>query len=502
MKRWAEDERAPASVRALLDGAAEATAEAPPFARARVFERVKPRARTSRAWIAAPVLAVALAIFVWMPVRTEVGTVVRVVGDVHVETRPDGTLARAVSEAGGTIELASLGTLELVPETEIRRRAGDASAWRFEVARGALRSDVPQVARVGGYAVIAAEHEVRVVGTRFSVARGPEDVVTVEVTEGVLRVEAPGVDRRVEAPGRYVSASAVTAGNASVREVVTGDSARAHANAWWPDESVADREERLAVRADGEARRAVRGGGEDRPAVRADREDRLAVHADGEERRASLGPPVDEPADASTARADDAPASPEVAMAAYRAALEAPPEQAARRLVVVAETYPAVRELALHRAARLLKDAGECGAALPRYEALLDEFSEGGLDLERRLDRAECLRATGRNVALAAALDDLEGRDLDRARRAELALMRADLARRRGDLEGVLRVVRAVPTDVPAAETATFLEAWALLELDRTEDARVALARYASRWPEGRHAATARAWLERFARKK
>ncbi len=534
MKRWVEDDRAPVAVRALLEEAAEATAEAPPFAKARVFERVRPRSRGSRAWIpvAATAAAAVIAAVVWAPTPREVGTVARVTGDVRVETRPDGTLARAVSEAGGAIELASLGTLEFEPQTEIERGDEDAhAAWRFAVTRGALTSDVPRVARVGGYAIVAGDHEVRVVGTRFSVTRGPDDAVTVEVAHGVVRVVGPGVDRRVAAPGRYASARlAARAGGRD--EGPRGDPMRSMAEAVRADgedetSRVADAERDATEARAGDAGRRVdevaRAAVADRRANGTNETDRTGdaagprdavPDADAEAHDAATDaedatrldpatePTAAAPHDAAPTEAPDPDAAHRVAMDAYRDALDADPEEAARRLVVVAETHPVVRELALHRAARVLKDAGACGPALPRYEALIEEFADSALDLERRFDRAECLREMKRGVALAAALDDLERRPIDRARRAELSLMRAELARERGDLEGVLRAARNVPDDVAAAETATFLEAWSLLELDRTDEARTALARYARRWPQGRHAATARAWLKRFEEEK
>ncbi|MEQ8977513.1 MAG: tetratricopeptide repeat protein [Deltaproteobacteria bacterium] len=377
---------------------------------------------------------------------------------------------------------------------------------------------------------------------------GRGDYVEVDVAHGTVRVLGPEVDTQVAAPGRYASSRWALAdapdgadgadGADGVDGSGTKDGAGIDDGASLEDGALAqarDHGRAPAVRGrrrtpERESQRGAHGAkgsassaaedsapsaGEDTAPNAAEApapsaaEDDAGSAPDAEAAEAPCAP--DEPAagvsaagnsrnldarddcgDAEEARN----AARRAAMLAYRAALEAPPEEAARRLVVVAEEHAVVREVALHRAARLLKHAGQCGAALPRYEALLDEFPDGALDLERRIDRVECLRTMSRTVALRAALDDLERRDLPRTRRAEVTLMRAELAREAGDVERALAAARAVPSDTPAAANAKFLEAWALLNLGRQDEARTALRSYLDRWPAGRHAAEARAWIE------
>ncbi|MEQ8977514.1 MAG: hypothetical protein RL846_06275 [Deltaproteobacteria bacterium] len=156
MRRWIEDD-APAGVRELLDGASAATAEAPPFARERVFERIAPRRRSAaKPLVFAAAATAAMAIVLLRPSAT--GVVEEVTGDVVVVARDDGTLQRASADRGGRVVLAELGTIELGPETEVVRRDADSVRWRFALARGAVTSDVPGVQRIGGFAVHAGAY--------------------------------------------------------------------------------------------------------------------------------------------------------------------------------------------------------------------------------------------------------------------------------------------------------------------------------------------------------
>ncbi|MBI4231240.1 MAG: FecR domain-containing protein [Planctomycetes bacterium] len=107
----------------------------------------------------------------------------------------DSRGGRIVSALGETLRLGDGTELALASGThvaDVARRPGERRRIRLE--RGALAAQVPHGG--GGFVVETAAMDVRVLGTAFSVRTAVlssgEAVASVEVSEGVVRVEAQG----------------------------------------------------------------------------------------------------------------------------------------------------------------------------------------------------------------------------------------------------------------------------------------------------------------------
>jgi len=148
-------------------------------------------------------------------------------------------------------------------------------------------------------------------------------------------------------------------------------------------------------------------------------------------------------------------------------------------------------EISAHQAVARRMAQGRWAEAEKRLQRLVLLFPEGSLRQEADLDRVECALRQG---ALGRATEYLEAfsrRYPERAASAELRFVRGELARRRGDCLGALADLNAAQSS-RHAEEASYLEAWCLHELGRS-DAKAAWSRYLERYPEGQHAKEVRA---------
>jgi transmembrane sensor len=114
---------------------------------------------------------------------------------------PAGVVAMATSDRAQTVQLPHDGVLELSPNTEIRLEADEASGATVELLAGAVLLDVNSGPGLT-WRVLAGDHEVLAVGTRYRVEK-TADVPAVVVEEGVVRLSGPSVP----APGVFIRAA-------------------------------------------------------------------------------------------------------------------------------------------------------------------------------------------------------------------------------------------------------------------------------------------------------
>lgn len=150
-------------------------------------QRARPRARALKLALAlASVLVVGFAIQAWLDARArEAGP-----GEDEVEVVEKGDVDEAAQGASGELRLTDGSRLRAEPSARYELARVDAEAIEIEVLEGKLEFDVAH-APSRRFRVRAGGVSVEVIGTAFSVERGPTRVV-VEVHRGVVRVEAPG----------------------------------------------------------------------------------------------------------------------------------------------------------------------------------------------------------------------------------------------------------------------------------------------------------------------
>lgn len=157
-----------------------------------VSERLEPRPRRALAWLFGGALAAAAAGALWWASASHVA--------------PQGELARGRVEAHDApraLRLTDGSSLQLAPSSSLQVRGDATSAVSLALGRGRVSCDVPHVPG-RKFSVVAADVEVRVVGTQFSVAstEGVAPRVEVSVQRGVVEVVSarrPGLVARVVA---------------------------------------------------------------------------------------------------------------------------------------------------------------------------------------------------------------------------------------------------------------------------------------------------------------
>jgi hypothetical protein len=194
------------------------------------------------------------------------------------------------------------------------------------------------------------------------------------------------------------------------------------------------------------------------------------------------------------------PAAPPPSMrsaAAPRAIAALPPAPAPPPPPAPAAPPLADAELAAYKDARAAM-RGDLAGALIQLSAFLATFPDGRFDVEARISIIECKVRLGRLADAEPDVDAFLARYPDSERAPEIRFARAELQRavhRRCDR--ALADYRAASASARVVEDALFFRGWCAGELGDRAELATALREYLSRAPAGRHAAAARALLER-----
>lgn len=103
--------------------------------------------------------------------------------------RSDSEITRIVTSSAETHTTLGEAALTLSANSDVRVRGSDERGWLVELERGEVQCEVAPRHGRPAFVVQAGETRVRVVGTRFSVAR-EGDGATVSVREGQVQVES------------------------------------------------------------------------------------------------------------------------------------------------------------------------------------------------------------------------------------------------------------------------------------------------------------------------
>lgn len=393
-----------------------------------------------------------------------------------------GPVGRAVLEtsAGDTLRIGSSSRVEL------QRRAHT----HIELLAGSV--DVEASPRTQGdrLVVVAEPWRVEVVGTRFTVERGPHDGLRVAVAEGRVRVVGPDYDdvlgpgdafdssRRSEHPGAVGAQAALSPKSESPDPEPGASGRRTRADPGVEPKAPSGRVPRpsaggAAARSPGTMPDAVtRSQSRETPPT-------MPRSNDPAEPGARLGP---------NARSSD--------RAATEVEQARPTEEgASREASPNAEPEvldPALDQVAAYRAARALKDAGRNAEAAARYAELITRWPEGELNQVAYLDRIECLLDDGQ-VDLARRTEQTFMRAHPAAAsRPEVCFMRAEVARALGTHARAAELYAAAARADRFAESAGFLEALSHARAGDTAKAQNLMGAYLERFPNGVYADEAR----------
>lgn len=171
--------------------------------------RLRPVLRASGALLVA---AAAIALFTLGRTSTEAPTVTLAEGSV-IET--EGDASRALLVDGSEVSLSPATRLEVA-------EADEESDVEVVLARGAATFEVTRNPR-RTFTVRAGEVRVVVVGTRFSVVRGPEGAARVQVERGIVEVHRGGETTRLTAGQSWNEEAVTNVESESENEIVTAD---------------------------------------------------------------------------------------------------------------------------------------------------------------------------------------------------------------------------------------------------------------------------------------
>ena len=408
-------------------------------------------------------------------------------------------------------------------EIHLPRRANT----QIDVSSGAV--DVEASPRFGGerLVVVAGAWRVEVVGTRFTVDRGPRERVQVAVQEGRVQVVGPGYEDLLGPGDRFDSSPPSRADRASAAAPSSDASVsapRPPVPRTAPSRKVARRQapaRSTTKPAPERTKRRLEPQGEEAAShPRA----RSTVSAASE--RSASNDPDSLGAATGLGRWPPRPGSP-ISLSRRRASGTASEARQPKRPkddsgVVVGsfgrgqmstqtarqpkrpkddsgrdgQPDPALDQVAAYRAARALKDAGRSREAAASYAALIARWPEGELSQVAYLDEIECLlaandvdgaRRTERSFVAAFPIA---------ASRPEASFVRAEVARALGEHRHAAALFAAAATADRFAEAAGFLEALSHARAGATTKARDAMQAYLRRFPDGAHAAEAKRALQ------
>jgi len=331
---------------------------------------------------------------------------------------------------------------------------------QIELRSGAVAVEATPRRGGGRLVVSAGPWRVEVVGTRFRVARLPEDEVRVAVEEGRVRVVGPGTEAVLEAGTRFDS-----------RPLREEPSDRPPAVAPPPEP--------------------------DAPPVSTKPQPARRRRRAPEPQAAAPEPPaVDEPPSPKPADPPHVARDRRQADLIARAATEGDVDARVRTLDRAAALGPPLDEVAAYRAARALQDAGRAEEAAVRYAELIARWPSGELTQVASIDRIETLLAAGDVDGAATAASALRAAYPAAASRPEVRFLFAEVARSRGAYAQAAELYRIAARARRFADSASYREALCLARAGEIERARASMRAYLERFPGGLHAEAARRALE------
>lgn len=344
-------------------------------------------------------------------------------------------------------------------------------------------------------------------GGRFDLARVGEADVAIVVQDGVVELENEGRVERVGAGERFESASAGAEASASASAKASASaSAKASAIAEADAEEPAVQPKKPRSRSPSRSRTSVTKS-EDRSRKSVDREPPTEPETARREPPAETVDPAPSPLIEQPAapKPDQTPAIPELPRVPpppteaelYKQASETRDPQLALRLFDrIEHNKGAYSELAGHQAARLEMRLGRYRDAAARLERLLAQKPKGSFSQEARLSLIECALRTGERKKAAKELETFLALHPESERQPELRFLRAELSRSAGRCNTAVGDYRAAVGSRHDDDARYFL-AYCLIESGAKDEGLEALRDYLQKKPSGKHAAEARAGIER-----
>lgn len=412
-------------------------------------------------------------------------------GEVQIDGEPwitGASTGRSIVLGGGAQLSAQIGErarIELVGPARLELRSiGADGSVELLLVQGVLRSEVTPNP-LAPYVVLSGDHRVEVVGTVFTVeARGAK--LKVSVSEGRIRVRGPGAGATLEAPSQrtFPERAARSAASSTLEEASVAERR---------PPAAASTAERLPAPVLTAERPPAPAPAAERPPAPPSEAERPPATVSGPERprAAPTGPSVR----LRRKRSARSPAQAE-SLSSNLKPVEAPES---RPPTDTDGTTPTERARALIGEGRALLAEGKIAEAVQKAEAVLRSAPGRSLEVRAQLILLEVAivkgdsRAAGR---LASSLLAEKAVDMAPEMRIELRYWRGEMARQAGDCDRGLDDLRVVSgAEHSRSEDALWAVVWCRLHLGEDEEAEIQIRRYLARFPDGRFADEARAWL-------